>query len=287
MLAGMTRIERAERTVMLTRALGGVARVQTLQDNHASRHDVGLALGMGLLERVRRGWVAEPGADRMLVDAARHGAVLSCITQANRLGLWVHDDRPAVHWGADPHSVGRKPNDVHVHWAKPLIPRHPDALEDPMENVLALVADCAPHEQALATWESALNKGLVRREVLERLPLKRIARDLLLEAIPFADSGLETYLRVRLAWLGLPLRFQIWIAGHRTDLLIGDRLILQVDGATHTGAQRSEDIRHDAELRLMGYHVIRVGYRQVMDQWHVVQDLIMRAVAQGMHHGSR
>ncbi|MGN7976218.1 endonuclease domain-containing protein [Microbacterium sp. 22195] len=172
---------------------------------------------------------------------------------------------------------------MHVHWAKPLIPRHPDSLEDPIENVLALVADCEPHERALATWESALNKGLVKREVLDRLPLKRVARDLLSEAIPFADSGLETYLRSRLGWLGLPLTFQIWIAGHRTDLLIGDRLILQIDGAAHTGAQRDEDIRHDAELRLMGYHVIRVGYRQVMDRWHVVQDLIMRAVAQGLH----
>src|SRR5690606_24834384 len=112
-------------------------------------------------------------------------------------------------------------------------------------------------------------------------------RDLLLEAIPFADSGLETYLRTRLAWMGLPLTFQTWIAGHRVDLLIGDRLVLQVDGATHTGAQRSEDIRHDAELRLMGYHVIRVGYRQVMDQWHMIQDLIMRAVAQGLHRMPR
>lgn len=54
-------------------------------------------------------------------------------------------------------------------------------------------------------------------------------------------------------------------------------------GATHVGAQRSEDIRHDAQLKLSGYHVIRVGYRQVMEHWEVVQDLIMRAVAQGLH----
>ncbi|MFC5432628.1 endonuclease domain-containing protein [Microbacterium suwonense] len=279
----MSPLERAERAMLITRALGGVARVQTLQANRASRHDIGLALKMGLLHRVRRGWVADTSADRMLVDAARHSAVLTCITQAKRLELWVHDRVPGRHWGADPHGAGGQPEDVHMHWAKPLIPRHPDALEDPIENVLALVADCEPHERALATWESALNKRLVKREVLQRLPLKRVARDLLAEAVPFADAGLETYLRTRLRWLGLPLRFQIWIAGHRTDLLIGDRLILQADGATHTGAQRNEDNHHDAELQLMGYHVIRVGYRQIMEQWHVVQDLIMRAVAQGLH----
>lgn len=279
----MNRKQRAQTAALMVKALGGVARVQTLHAQRVSRHDVGLAIDLGLLHRVRRGWVAAPGADRMLVDAARHGVVLSCVTQAQRLGVWVHDEQPGVHWGAPPGGAGRKPDDVHVHWAKPLVPRPPDVLEDPIENVLALIADCEPFEQALATWESALNKNLVQRSAMERLPLKRAAREILDHAIPFADSGLETYLRERLRWLGLPLTFQIWIAGHRTDLLIGDRLVLQVDGATHTGAQRNEDIRHDAELRLMGYHVIRVGYRQVMDSWHVVQDLIMRSIAQGLH----
>lgn len=50
-----------------------------------------------------------------------------------------------------------------------------------------------------------MNQGVVTREALQRLPLKRVARDLLAEAIPFADSGLETYLRARLQWLGVPL----------------------------------------------------------------------------------
>jgi hypothetical protein len=34
---------------------------------------------------------------------------------------------------------------------------------------------------------------------------------------------------------------------------------------------------------LLGYHVIRVGYVQVIDRWHTVQDVIMRAVALGLH----
>ena len=33
----------------------------------------------------------------------------------------------------------------------------------------------------------------------------------------------------------------------------------------------------------MGYHVIRVGFSQVIDDWPAVQDVIMRAVAQGLH----
>jgi hypothetical protein len=34
---------------------------------------------------------------------------------------------------------------------------------------------------------------------------------------------------------------------------------------------------------LAGYHVIRVSYVHLVDDWPAVQDLIMRAVAQGLH----
>lgn len=157
------------------------------------------------------------------------------------------------------------------------------SLVDPIENVLAHVAECQPFERPLAVWDSALNKQLVSLPVLQRYKWRPAARHVLESATPFADSGLETYLRARLKWLGLPFRLQAWIAGHPTDALIGERLILQADGATHTGAQRDEDIRHDAELRLMGYHVIRVSYHQIMNSWPAFQEMLMRAIAQGLH----
>ncbi|WP_051606462.1 endonuclease domain-containing protein [Microbacterium sp. CH12i] len=174
-----------------------------------------------------------------------------------------------------------------MHWSKPLVPREAGVLEDPIENVLAIVADCEPFEQALATWESAFNRQLIPLDAMARLPLRPAARRILAEAQPFANAGLETYLRVRLRWLKLSIYIQTWIAGHRVDALIGDRLVLQIDGATHVGAQRSEDIRHDAELKLMGYHVIRISYQQMMEDWPMIQDLIMRAVAQGLHLAPR
>ncbi|WP_223171810.1 endonuclease domain-containing protein [Microbacterium sp. NIBRBAC000506063] len=264
----------------------GVARFLRLRERGLSRHEIDQGVREGVISRVRRGWFALPGADRMLVNAAQAGVVLSCLTQAKRQGLWVHEAPAIPHVGASPGSSGGKPEGVHVHWSRPVVPRHPDSLVDPIENVLALVAECEPFEQALATWESALNKGLVTCESLQGYPWKPAARRILAEAQPFADAGLETYLRPRLRWLRLPLYFQTWIAGHRVDALIGARLVLQIDGATHVGAQRTEDIRHDAQLRLMGYHVIRVSYSQMMHQWHVVQDLIMRAVAQGLHRAA-
>jgi very-short-patch-repair endonuclease len=120
-------------------------------------------------------------------------------------------------------------------------------------------------------------------QALRRLSLSPAARRLAEQVTPFSDSGLESFAIPRLRWLRLPLRRQVWIAGRRADLLIGDRLVLQIDGGHHVGAQRQADIAHDAALMLLGYHVIRVGYGQMIDRWHEVQDSIMRAVAQGLH----
>jgi very-short-patch-repair endonuclease len=263
---------------------GGVARTRSLMDAGFSKHHQATAVARGALVRACRGWVALPAADRELVAAACAGVVLTCVTEARRRGLWVLEE-PVAHVAAAPHSHVRI-RDAHVHWADCLVPRHPDALVDPIENVLGIVADCRPHDEALAVWESALSKQLVNVEAMRRLPLTRAARALAEEATPWSDSGLESLIPPRLRFLGLAIRPQIWIAGHRVDFLIGDRLVLQIDGGSHVGRQREQDIAHDALLTLMGYHVIRVGYGQVVSHWHEVQELIMRAVAQGLHRAA-
>lgn len=208
--------------------------------------------------------------------------MLTCVTQARRLGLWVLAETPR-HVAAKPKAGGIRVPGARVHWAQPLLTRHPDALVDPIENVLVTVAGCVPFEQALAVWDSALRRRLVHRDALERLTLPPTARHLLQNANPFADSGLESFVPPRLRWLGLPIVAQAWIAGHRVDFLIGDRLVLQIDGGHHVGAQRRADMAHDAALMLLGYHVIRVDYVDVVDRWPRVQDVIQRAVAQGLH----
>jgi len=224
-----------------------------------------------------------PDADPALLAAARAGVVLTCVIQAHRLGLWVLD---GSEWHvAAPPNAGRVdvPAGVHVHRARPLVPRPADALTDPTLNVLAVVAACQPFETALAIWESALRAQLVDVLELRRVPFGSRAREILAAAQPFSDSGLESFVLPRLRWMRLRIIAQAWIAGSPVDFLIGDRLVLQIDGGHHVGAQRERDVRHDAELALRGYHVIRVGYRQVVDDWLSVQDLLARAVAQGLH----
>lgn len=234
---------------------------------------------------VCRGWVARPDCDPMLVGAAKRGVVLSCITLASRRGLWV-SSADCVHVAAPPGSGHAGGAQGVVHWSKPQFLRAPDALEDSIENALILIARCQPYEDALATWESALRMRMVDPGVFARVRLPPSARRLLADATPFADAGTETILRTRLAWLRLPLTPQVWLFGHRVDFVIGERLVIQIDGGHHVGAQRSRDIAHDTELMLRGYHVIRIGYDQLMNQWASVQAQILAAVAQRLHLAS-
>lgn len=258
-----------------------VVAVRALLIAGISRHAIAQGIERRELVRVRRGWVAAPDADPLLIAAARGGVVLTCVTQAKRLGLWdVGVDELHV---AAPSHAGRVDVTAHVHWGRPIVPRDAAALADPIENVLTIAARCQPRDSALAIWNSALHAGLVDLDMLHRLPLAPAARALLDEATPFADSGLESVVVPRLRWLNVPLRRQIWIAGHRIDLLIGDRLVLQIDGGHHVGTQRTSDNAHDVRLMLRCYHVIRVGYEQVMHRWPEVQEQVTQAVAQGLH----
>ncbi|MFG6504673.1 type IV toxin-antitoxin system AbiEi family antitoxin domain-containing protein [Microbacterium sp. P05] len=73
--------------VELVRSHGGVARTALLFESGCSRRSVGTAIADGTLLRLRRGWVGVPDADPFLAAAARAGVVLTCVTQARRLGL--------------------------------------------------------------------------------------------------------------------------------------------------------------------------------------------------------
>ena len=187
------------------------------------------------------------------------------------------------HVAADPHRGGPAPERATVHWARPLVPRGVDELVDPIENVLATVASCQPHEAALTVWDSAVRQGLVSKAELGRLPLGPASRALLDAVEEYTDSGIETLFRVRLRWLRVRILHQIWLAGHRADFLLGERLVVQIDGGHHVDGQRAADLAHDAALMLQGYHVLRFTYAQIVGDWPAVQSAIMRAVAQRLH----
>jgi len=274
---------RIDELVVRVRSRGGVVASAVLHRDGVSAGTIAAAVSAGALVRLRRRWVAVPDADPFLAAAARAGVTLACSTAAVRHGLWVLSTG-AIHVAAPPHA-GRisVASETRVHRCRPLVPRHPEHLVDDVVNVLGVVSGCLPDEQALAVWNSALNKKLVTLEEMRRYPLTSRGLDLAARATPLADSGLETFLIERLRWLGVRLTAQAWILEHRVDLLIGERLVVQADGGHHVGSQREADVRHDTLLALNGYHMIRVGYHQLIGDWPSVQQAIMSAIAQGLH----
>ncbi|MBC9944798.1 DUF559 domain-containing protein [Leucobacter sp. cx-328] len=261
----------------------GVTRTSELREAGLSKYALDQAVKRGSLLRIGRGWVAVPSADPARVYAAKARLTLSCVTQAERLGLWVRESGQR-HFAVPRPGSELREEGICLHYWKPVEPRMPYALEDSIINVLSHVARCQPHEDAVATWDSALNKQLVTKGQLESAALGGRARRVLRDTDRFADSGLETYVRLRLRWLPVRLRTQTWIEGRRVDFLLGERLILQIDGGTHVGVQRNKDNTHDAVLATLGFTVLRFGYAQVMHDWPETQEIIMTAIRAGLHN---
>ncbi len=88
--------------------------------------------------------------------------------------------------------------------------------------------------------------------------------------------------------LGGHIRQQVFIAGRRVDLLVGERLVVQIDGFAHhsTSEQRTKDVALDAELVLRGYTVLRFTYAQIVYDWDAVERTIARAISTGAHRAA-
>jgi very-short-patch-repair endonuclease len=266
------------------RARGGWAHRSDAIEAGWTRYRLEQALRSALILVTARQWLHLPDIDDDLRAAMSASARVTCVSAARMLGLWVPRLPDRLHLAVHPHA-GRDLSRFVAHRnlgpVRPL-PRSP---LDAIENVLARVATCQPHLEALAIWESAINKGLATSAHLQAVGwTTHAARTLAFEAGGDSDSGLETLVVQRLARLGIPALQQVPLLGHDVDLLVGRRLVIQLDGfAYHQAAQRRADIAHDRRLRLAGYTVLRFDYVEVMERWPLVERQILSAVAQNLH----
>lgn len=217
--------------------------------------------------------------------AAATGGRLTCLTLARRLGWWVTDAPRHVHLHFPPGSRADAPAEAVTHWAIPLTTGEPTLLVG-VEDALQHIATCLPHDEALAVWESAVRVEKLAPEYLRSIAwTSTAARELAGAVTGLSDSGLETLLVSPLRRWGVHLRQQVWLAGRPVDILVGERLVIQIDGWQFhsSAAQRAKDIAHDAELRLRGYTVLRFGYAQVVHDRETVLRVIRRAIAARLH----
>ncbi|GAA1928848.1 hypothetical protein GCM10009775_21060 [Microbacterium aoyamense] len=242
------------------------------------------------IEVVRRAWLVQPAASPDVVAAARAGGRVACVSLARRRGWWMPDgvdERLHLRLAPDAGSP-RNPKDWDgvVHWTKGIAPVAKRSLEESPEDALAHIATCLPHAQALVVWESAMRCERLSPEVIRAIvwPTEK-SRRCASEVNGLSDSGLETIFASAVRSWGVALRQQIVLAGKPVDILIGDRLVVQIDGYAHhsSSAQRTKDIAHDAELRLRGYTVLRFSYAQVIHDWALVERTVRRALASRLH----
>lgn len=188
----------------------------------------------------------------------------------------------------DPH--GPSPDKAVVaHWSARIAPAAGYGLVESVEDALAHIASCLPPSAARILWESAIRVESLSLEAVKRVEWRSTAARACANGVTgLSDSGLETIPVVRLSRWGIPIRQQIVLAGRPVDLLIGERLVVQIDGFEHhsTSAQRTKDVALDAELVLRGYTVLRFTYAQVVHDWDSVERTIARAIAAGAHRAA-
>ena len=141
------------------------------------------------------------------------GGRVTCVSAARMLGLWIPHPPDRLHLAVHPHA-GRDMSRFVAHRNLGPVRALPRSPLDAIENVLARVATCQPHLEALAIWESAINKRLVTVAHLQAVDwTTQAARALASEAGGASDSGLETLVVHRLARLGIHALQQVpcWV----------------------------------------------------------------------------
>jgi very-short-patch-repair endonuclease len=133
-----------------------------------------------------------------------------------------------------------------------------------------------PHELERAV-EEAIIRGLATREELTGRPALRRAT---IEEPQITRSEAERRLRALIRAARLPRAVtNTKVAGWEVDAFWpGEKLVVEVDGFAYHGnrAAFERDRRKDAALVAAGYRVIRITWRQLVDEPHTVVALLAR-----------
>ena len=251
-----------------------------------TRERIRRSVAAGSIVPVRRGLYASPDCDARVVVPARHGGAPACVTAGGILGLWVLDDgRVHVGLGRGGHRLPHAGCGCIEHWDGEV--PEPGSIPSVL-TVLTQIAGCRGPEAFFVTLESAVAAGRITlaqvRAVRPHLP--RDAAALIDAARPDAGSGTESLFRLRLLPFGIPIRSQVRLGpSHRSDFLIGDRLLVEIDSRAHHDipSARLRDLARDADAAIWDYETLRFDYAQVLHDWTTVEAAVLAKVAAGAH----
>jgi very-short-patch-repair endonuclease len=282
--------------------LGGIATRQQLREAGESPNSIACAIRAGVLIRVRRAWFAVPSAEPDRVDAVKLGGRLGAFSAAGSHAMWRGMDQD-LHVSWNPHGNVAKPGRTQFgfpdadstagsgrivsHWNEGVASDSPDLWRESVVQFLSQIFLYSDTVTAIASCDSAVNKGLLSAAELHilfaHLPYRLSPYEHLVDGR--ADSGLETILRLWLRSIGLQVRTQVKIGRHYVDLLVGSSLIIETDGGDYHSddARFNSDRIRTAELQALGYTVVRLSYRMVMFKFGLVERVIREQLARGRH----
>lgn len=261
------------------RRRGGIASIAALEESGVSARQVERSAAHGTIERLRRGWYAVPDASEPVVRAVRAGGALACVSALAAMGVWTMPDA-RLHVVIPRGTRATARTSVRLHRSERERTGFPvQAPAEALETALA----CVDLRASVVLVDSVLNQRLLSQDQIEQI-CARSARGRRVLALSDArsESGIETLARLALVRARVGVRTQVRIPGiGRVDLVIGDRLVLELDGEEWHDFE--QDRARDRALTLRGYLVIRASYRQVMDGWPLVEAQILALVRRREH----
>lgn len=275
------------------RRRGGIARTyELLADGHTS-HRLTTAVRRGEVIRVRQGHYACPELPEAQQCAVRVGGRLTGLSGARALGIWaarasgglevsVPGDARALRTPTNPRMrLSEHPKaTLQVRWTD----RGASGTRSILNTLDCLreIVRAQPEIVGFTAAESAMHLGLISRSAIRSLGLRRHTAAL----SSLSESGGESMLKFHLLSGRIVFHQQVRIAGvGRVDFVVGDRLVIEVDGAAfHTSSHAfEEDRRRDAALAARGYLVLRFSYRQVERRWPEVSAALAIVMARCEH----
>lgn len=277
---------------------GGVAKLTSFLEAGLSAYQVAAMLRRGVLERPRSGWYVDPALPWQAKHAIRVGGLLSCVSACESFGLPVPPRRgrrvhvllpnnaPRVRHNRDRRRYVVPGEDLEVvrHWSTQEGTRR-GWRTDLVETLVDLIG-CVSDDWWVAAVDAALHRPRGGEPIMsdDELRLLREAlppavRDLLMLVDPSAESCLETLLRLAMDRRGIRRVVPQFVPhpAHRGDFLVGDRLIVEADGAEFHDAE-ADRIR-DAFLATLGYTVLRFTYTEIIEDIEGCLDRIEAALA--------
>jgi len=246
-----------------------------------TRRSLANALGAGAIVRIRRDRYMEPGAATEVQTAVRIGGRLTCLSLLQLLGVFVlansgvhvHIQRGASRLrSADPRRPRLEPRGTRLHrlhWSPLRVPDGATSTRVHVLDALLHAIVCQPARHAIASIDSALNKGLITTVDLSRLSAALPARRRMLVSLADgrAQSGPETLVRLMARSLGCHVELQRWFDGvGYVDLVLDGWLAVECDSKEfHSDwAQQLKDYRRDLALAARGFCVLRLTAEDIL-----------------------